>query len=234
MDDALAAARRFGLDRILSADLLSALRPRESAPGEYLVRSSDKVRDLLFLIEGRTKAYSILDNGQSVLAAFFRPLDVIGEIELFCSDRYSLNVQAMTRARCLALPLPAIRGAAERNARLFMYLCARMGEKLADRAQAEAINARYPVETRFASYLLASRARGGEVLGSDDLGEIADFIGASYRQLARSVRKFRDLGLLDPERGRIRVLDRAALQGLAADLYLPSSRKVDPRDFIKR
>jgi len=100
-----------------------------------------------------------------------------------------------------------------------MFLCGQLGEKLAARNVAESINLRYPVENRLASYLLAAIDPEGYIIGTDNLGDLADFIGASYRQLARAVRRFRDQGILDAERGRVRVLDRGKLEPLARDRY---------------
>ena len=222
--------RRHKLDVLLSPDLVEKLAPRRWEAGEFLIRSGDPVESLLFLVEGRAKAYNALENGQSVLASFFRPLDVFGEVELFSAEGYFLSVEALSPTLCLALPVKAIKAAADRNARFFMYLCARLGEKIVDRNQAEAINLRYPVETRLASYLLAA-AEGGGSLGTDDLGELADFLGASYRQLARVVRRFRDEGILERARGRIRVLDRSKLEPLARDLYARRSGAVRPESF---
>jgi CRP-like cAMP-binding protein len=105
-----------------------------------------------------------------------------------------------------------------------MYLCGRLGAKLSDRIIAESINLRYPVENRLAGYLLGSTDGGGRIPGTDDLGELADFLGSSYRQLARVVRRFRTMGILDRTRGRIRVLDTAKLRPLARDLYVRSDR----------
>jgi CRP/FNR family transcriptional regulator, putaive post-exponential-phase nitrogen-starvation regulator len=214
--------RRFELDGLLSADLVGDLRVVHREAGELIIRAGDPARDLLFLVEGRTKAYSVLDNGQSVLAAFFKPFDVLGEVELFRFKRYTLSVEAITDTVCLGLSSAAIRKAADRNCRLFMYLCGRLGAKLADRVVAESINLRYPVENRLASYLLAASDERGGVLGMDNLGELADFIGASYRQLARVVRQFRAEGILAGERGRIRVRDRGRLEPLARDRYWDS------------
>ena len=175
-------------------------------------------------VEGRVKIYSTLDNGQSILAAIYRPFDVLGEVELFSSERYTLSVEALTETVCLRLPVTAIKKAADRNCRLFMYLCGRLGEKLADRIIAQSINLRYPVENRLASYLLASTDDKGRILATDHLGELADFLGASYRQLTRVVRRFRNEGILDRTRGRISVLNKAKLQPLARDLYVRSDR----------
>jgi CRP-like cAMP-binding protein len=179
-------------------------------------------------VEGRAKAYSSMDNGQSILASFLLPFDVLGDVELFSADRYALNVEALTEALCLALPVAAIKKAADRNGTLFVYLCRRLGEKLADRNLAESINLRYPVENRLASYLLAAADGEGRIFGTDDLGELADFIGASYRQLARVVRRFRDEGILDRSRGRIRLLDGKRLEPLARDLYVGTGNRIKP------
>lgn len=224
--------RRYALDRLLVPELAESLVLRARRAGELIVRAGEDVRELLFLVEGRAKAYSFLENGQSVLASFFAPLDVLGEVELFSAERYTLSVEALTPTICLALPVPTIKQAGDRSARLFMYLCGRLGEKLADRAMADSINLRYPVENRLASYLLVSIDAEGGIIGTDDLSELADFIGASYRQLARVVRRFRDLGILERARGRIRVLDASRLGAFARDLYRKPGTRVSPRDFL--
>jgi CRP/FNR family transcriptional regulator, putaive post-exponential-phase nitrogen-starvation regulator len=211
--------RRFALDRFLSADLVEALRPVRHQPGEMIIRAGDPAREIFFLVEGRTKVYSTLDNGQSVLASFYEPFDVLGEAELFAFKQYTLSVEAITGVVCLSLDTAAIKKAADHNSRLFMYLCGRLGAKLADRVVAESINLRYPVENRLASYLMGATDKDGWVLGTDNLGDLADFVGASYRQLARVVRRFRTEGILDCARGRIRVRERGKLEPLARDRY---------------
>ena len=118
-----------------------------------------------------------MDNGQSILAAIYGPFDVLGEVELFGSERYTLSVEALTGTTCLSLPVASIKKAADRNCRLFMYLCGRLGEKLADRIIAQSINLRYPVENRLASYLLASTDDKGRILATDDLGRACRFPG---------------------------------------------------------
>jgi len=210
---------RYALREILSPDLVDALRLVEKEPGTLLIRAGDPARDLFFFVEGRVKAYSTLENGQSVLAAFYKPFDVLGEAELFSSGSYALSVETLTKTVCLRLSAGVVASAAERNVRLLTYLCGRLGAKLTDRMLAESINLRYPVENRLASYLMASMDGDGWIVGTDNLGELADFLGASYRQLARAVAGLRASGVMDRRRGRIRVLDQAGLEPLARDLY---------------
>ncbi len=212
-----ALVQRHSLDRFLPGELLDTLRREEWEPGERIIHAGDPVRHLRFLVQGRAKASLPMRNGESHLAAFFRPLEVLGEVELFSFERYSLDVQALTGCTCLSLAASAVRASSERSARLFMYLCGRLGTKLRARVTADAVNLRYPVATRLAGYLLDATDRRGWALGTEDLGEVASFLGASYRQLSRVVRRFRAEGILDRTRGRIRVVDRARLVPLAVD-----------------
>ena len=234
MDPVKAYVRRYSLDRLLSPDLAAALQPVVRSPGEMFLRAGEPSTSLLFFVEGRVKIYSTLDNGQSILAAIYNPFDVLGEVELFGSETYTLSVEAVMESVCLSLPVAAIKKGAERNCRLFMYLCGRLGAKLADRVIAESINLRYPVENRLASYLLAAADARGQVPAAESLGELADFLGASYRQLGRVVRQFRDQGILESTRGRIRVLNRAKLQPLARDLYVRPGARLDPAAFLRQ
>jgi len=212
---------RFGLDKLLSPDLLALLTPSCREGGELVIRAGDPSDRLYFLVEGRTKAYCALENGQSVLASFMIPLDILGEVELFYGDRYTLSVEALLPSVFLSLPSQAVKAAAERNVALLAFVCGRLGEKVAYRNVVDSINLRYPVENRLASYLVASSDDEGRVLGTGNLGQIADFIGSSYRQLERVARRFRDEGILAAGRGDLRIRDRRRLEGLARDLYLP-------------
>jgi len=233
MESVASYVRRYSLDSLLSADLVKMLQPLRREPGELIIGAGDPVRDLLFFVKGRIKIYTTMENGQRLLAAISKPFDVLGEVELFTSERYTLSVEALTETVCLALSVAAIRRNAERNVRLFMYLCGRLGAKLRDRIIAESINLRYPVENRLASYLLASTDGEGWILGTDDLGELADYLGSSYRQLARIVRRFRDAGILDRTRGRIRVVSRPKLRPLAGDLYVHTGSQLRPIEISR-
>ncbi|MBN2874858.1 MAG: cyclic nucleotide-binding domain-containing protein [Spirochaetales bacterium] len=209
--------RRFGLADMLDETALAALRLMRYGKGDLIIRSGDDVDAVLFVVEGEAKAYNSLDNGQRVLAAFYQPLDIIGEAELFSSQRYALSVEAMTSAVCLRLGVDTILAGAKPDCRLLSYICGRLGSKLTDRFKADSINLRYTVETRLAMYLLASA--GDKGFCHAGLGDIADFIGCSYRQLSRVVRAFRGKGILDNIRGTLVVRDGGALELLADDLY---------------
>lgn len=224
--DAASYLERYGLDRLLSPDLQALLRPLRFSAGQFIIRSGEPADRLLFFVDGRAKAFSLMENGSSLLVRFYRPFEILGEVELFSYDRYILNVQAMSDAVCLGLPSESVRGAASRNAPLLVRLCASLGTKLATFNSTSAINLRYPLKNRLASYLLAlAEAQGGDepgsgLAGSERLGEVADLLGTSYRNLSRAIRCFRQEGLIAPSRGRLAVLAADRLREYARDLYL--------------
>jgi len=218
--------RRHSLDRLLSAELLDQLRPLEVPAGDYILRVEEEARDLMFFVEGRAKVFSIMENGSSLLVRFYRPLELLGDVELYAFDRYLLNVQALTDVVCLCLPAELVRRSAEKNSALLTAICASLGRKLASFNATSAINLRYPLRNRLASYLLALSQEGGQGgsrsadYATDRLGELADLLGTSYRNLSRVVGEFRRNGILEQHRGQIRLHDPQRLAELARDIYL--------------
>jgi CRP-like cAMP-binding protein len=212
--------RRYELGRILSPELIRELGLKRYDRGERLISSGDAVDSLYFIVEGRAKVYSQMENGSSLLVRFYSPFDILGDVELFSRERFILNVEALEEVVCLRLDVQTIKRDAAGNNALLQELCGRLGCKLAEFNASAAINLRYPVTNRLASYLLAMEcAQECRTLGTDDLGELADLLGSSYRQLSRVLRRFKDEGILAEERGKLRVIDRTRLEKLARDTY---------------
>ncbi|HUW69083.1 MAG TPA: cyclic nucleotide-binding domain-containing protein [bacterium] len=226
MDDIETYIKRYALRELLSPDLIDELKPIRRHSGEYLINAGDPVDWLLFFVEGKAKVYSRMENGTSLLIRFYRPFDMLGDLELFALDRYLMDVVAISDTLCLGLRSDIIKKRASDNALLLTRICERLGRKLADSNVAAAINLRYPVENRLAGYLLAtmddndhSTMAASVPCATHDLGELADLLGASYRQLGRVVRNFRDQGILEARRGRLVIADRRKLEPLAKDCY---------------
>jgi len=212
--------RRYDLGRILSPVLVRALELRRYEKGERLISSGDAVDSLYFIVEGRAKVYSQMENGSRLLVRFYSPFDILGDVELFSFERFILNVEALEEVVCLRLDARTIKRGAADNCALLQELCGRLGRKLAEFNASAAINLRYPVANRLASYLLAVECeKECRSLGTDDLGELADLLGASYRQLSRVLRDFKNDGILEEMRGALRIRDKPKLEALARDLY---------------
>lgn len=231
MDGIEAYIDRFALGELLSPELRASLALRAYRSGEHIIRSGDRVEGLLFFVEGRAKVYKAMEGGSTLLVRFYSPFDILGDVELFSYERYMLDVVALSDTVCLGLSAEAIRRRPEGNCALLMELCSRLGRKLGDFNAQAAINLSYPVENRLASYLLAVEgdASGWKDLGTEDLGELAELLGTSYRQLSRVMRKFKDEGILEEGRGKVRVIAREALVPLARDSIFQEGAKPGER-----
>jgi CRP-like cAMP-binding protein len=215
----LAAA--FELDRLLPADTLARCAIREFTEGEAIVREGGDARHLLFFVEGRAKVYRHLALGRSALVALYEPLSVLGDLEFARFDRYRFDVVASRPSKALALPYACIASSPERHARLILRLARGLASKLDGFNARAAAGMRHPVEARLAAFLVAHAEgpRSGDGGFRLSLGEIADLIGASYRQLGRVVAAFRGKGLVSAARGSIEALDLSALKRLSLDPF---------------
>lgn len=91
--------------------------------------------------------------------------------------------------------------------------------------QTSAMNVLYPVENRFASYLMSlfadnTGAQRVEEIRTSTLTETADLLGTSYRHLNRVVRRLIEDGIIERRNGRLIVRDEERLARLAnGNLY---------------
>lgn len=209
------------LSGIFSREVLEAMELRRYTHGETLCSVGDRLNGLLVLIEGKLKIHTLLPNGKSMLMRFARPVSVIGDVELM--NEYPVKNQVEAVGDCLLLHAgrKLLLGEMESNPAFLRFLVGELSHKLYTLGQSSAINLLYPVENRFASYLLSLMTdnEGGkrrEELSTSSMTETAEMLGTSYRHLNRVVRRFAEEGIIERRRGRLIVLDEARLTDLAS------------------
>lgn len=209
--------QRHNLHHVLSEEIQKTIKIRHYDAGEHIIRSDEYLDTFYFFVEGKGKVYSLLENGKSLLVRFYKPLEVVGEVELF-SDRPSVcNLQAISEVTCLEVPSEIMLKACRENVELMEYFCRSLSNKLQDFNISSAINLTYPVENRLASYL--SAVAHVDQLYTDNLSEIADLLGTSYRHLTRTIKDFSDQGIIRKNRKSIEVLDHEKLEELTREIY---------------
>ena len=76
----------------------------------------------------------------------------------------------------------------------------------------------YPLENRLASYILATYTN--EYSNStENLTQISEFLGSSYRHLLRVLNKLESEGIIKRNNKKLIILDKDRLEELAGDLY---------------
>lgn len=218
--------KQYGFDQMLDEQLLSQAKLYTFNPGEHIVRSYEQPEIFYFYVQGKSKVYQLLDNGKSLLCRFYNPPEIVGDVEIFSNSPYICNLQALTEVVCIGMPVEEVKKSTETNTRLLQLLCKSLGQKLASFNMISAVNQKFPLENRLASYLAAVSERGtrGELMineiHTNNLTELADLLGSSYRHLTRTIRQFKEKGIITKENREIQVIDKDQLQKLAKDIYM--------------
>lgn len=219
-----ALAVKNGLDGIFSPLVTHKMELRRYADEEKLCLVGDQLDGMFILVEGKLKIQTLLPNGKSMLVRFTNPISVIGDVELLHRFPVKNQVESVGESLILCREKTTLREL-EENTALLRFLVGELSHKLHTLGQASALNLLYPVENRFASYLMSLFAdkngdRRVEEIRTSSLIETAELLGTSYRHLNRIVRRFIDEGIITRNRGRLSVLDESKLAELAnGNLY---------------
>ncbi len=216
---------KYNLKDILNKKIQDNLKLFRFSPGEMIIRNEAPIVNLLFFVEGKAKVYYLLANGKSLLMRFYKPMEVIGEAELFNSTNYFSNIQAITEVICLGIRIELITRSLESNCELLKYFCKSLGSKLTTFNIASATNLMYPLENRLASYFIAiSDDNENEDVNlinrihTESIPELADLLGTSYRHLNRTIKGFADDGIIEKIGKKIRILDIGKLEELTREI----------------
>lgn len=216
--------KRYNLKEILDKTLIDNLKIYPFSPGEHIVVSDEILENFYFMVEGKAKVYSLLENGKSLLVRFYKPLEIIGEVELFSHMRSICHLQAISEVYCLGIKADIVRKACSTNNRLLAYFCRSLSSKLLHFNISSSINLTYPVENRLAGYLLAVSIKEKsdpivEQMFTENITELADLLGCSYRHLTRTLRSFIDRGIICKKKKHIEILDWEKLKDMAKEIY---------------
>ncbi|MFF2907297.1 Crp/Fnr family transcriptional regulator [Paenibacillus sp. NPDC057934] len=214
-------AEKNGLDEIFGNPMIESMELRLYGDGEAVCSVGDKLEYLFILVQGNLKIHTLLPNGKSMLVRFARPMSIIGDVELLREYPVKNQVESVGDSLILLASRRRLLKEMEHNAVLLRFLYGELSHKLYTLGQTSALNLLYPVENRFASYLLSLFTDGEGIRYIDEirtstLTETAELLGTSYRHLNRIVRKFIEQGIIERKHGRLSILDEGKLAELAS------------------
>ena len=126
---------------------------------------------------------------------------------------YEASGVADTDVELLVLPPPAFEALIAEDETFRRHVFSLFGERLSELMQVVEAIASQELDQRLAALLLNRDADGGEIHATHQA--LADELGSVREIVSRLLRSFEDRGWVDLGRERIRVVDRAALAGLA-------------------
>lgn len=185
--------------------------------GDCLLYQGQTLEYLYILLEGKIKSCHSTSNGTSILNAFSKPISVLGEIELLSGSDVNNNVYAIETTICLKISIIQYKDILLNDLLFMRFLATTIACKLQSSNNNSSISINYPVENRLASYLIACH---DHLIIEQNLVQIAEMIGCSYRQLQRTLDEFcRKAYIKKIGRSQFHILDLESLKSLGKDLY---------------
>ncbi|MBD2869213.1 Crp/Fnr family transcriptional regulator [Paenibacillus arenilitoris] len=220
-----AYAARHRLDAIFSEAEIDRMQLHTYARGETVCSAGERLDRLYLLVRGKIKVYTTLPNGKSVLLRFNEPLAVIGDVELLTGYPVQCMVESVGESVFLVVKQEDLRETALKSPHFLTFIIRLLSHKLYTASNASSLNLLYPVENRFASYLISisppeTGASAQAELKTGKLTEVAEMLGTSYRHLNRVIARLAKDGIVERKRGAVLILDPVRLQELASgNLY---------------
>ncbi|MGE5678670.1 MAG: Crp/Fnr family transcriptional regulator [Pseudomonadota bacterium] len=215
--------REFKLDTMFQKDMRPYMNLMSFERGECICNTGDELEYFYFNVYGKLKVYTLMENGKSLLLRFNKPLSIVGDVEFMSGYRIKCNVDSLNESHLIGISVEDINKHALKDPVFLSFVIKNLGYKLYTISNSTSINLLYPLEKRFASYIIsisgedvASKERNE--IRTTNMTEMATLLGTSYRHLNRVIRELSDSGIVSKKNGMISVLDYPALKGLAGEL----------------
>ena len=210
---------KYSLYKHLNNDLLKNCQIHLFEKNEKICVLKEKLEFMYFLVKGKAKVTTLLSSGQSLLLCFNNPLSIIGDLELLDNPYADCNVIALEDCICLAIPILAVHKYSYNDPIFLRFIISSLENKLRSNSTYSSINILYPLENRFASYLLSVLPSNSNLVIIEGINHLSELLGSSYRHLNRVIKSFCDSNIIQKKKNQILILDIVKLESLAKDIY---------------
>jgi CRP/FNR family transcriptional regulator len=206
-----------GLDDATLAELARAARRREYRAGEVIVLEGEAQPGLYFLDSGYVKVVKSAPSGREQTLRVLEPGDTFNEIGVFSRQPNPATAVALEPTAVWLIPRETLTGLLRERPDFAQSVIERMAERMLFLVALVSDLSLRPVTGRLARLLLETAA--GDVMPRPrwfTQAELAARLGTVPDVVQRSLRGLEADGLIAVDRAQIRLLDRPALEQLAA------------------
>lgn len=212
--------KKYDLDHIFDNSIIEEMKLFQIDYGEIVCSNGDHLDKLYILVEGKLKISISLPNGKSLLLRFNNPMALIGDVEFINNSEVRSNVEAVKHSLLIGISYKLLHDTHSNNPDFLKFLLTNVSYKLYTFSNASSLNLLFPVENRFASYLVSTLlddeiSSFANEIKTSKLTEIAELLGTSYRHLNRVVSKFSSEEIIERKKGSLHVKNVEKLKLLA-------------------
>jgi CRP/FNR family transcriptional regulator len=194
---------------------------RPLAKGETLFSDGEPATGFYLLASGSMKLCKVSPDGREKVLHFVHPNETFAEAAFFGDGKYPAEARALEKGEALFFPREAFMGLLERNPRFSLNLIVSLSLLLRRFARQIEELSFADAPARLAAYLIELAAKksttfqGKTYLDLDmKKGELASRLGTVSETLSRTLRKFKEEGIIEVEGSRVIILNMERLQGM--------------------
>jgi CRP/FNR family transcriptional regulator len=187
--------------------------------GRELFSEGNKAKGFYLLLSGKVKIYKLSPEGKEQILHIFERGEIFGEAPVFAGGSYPANAAAIEQSRALFFPRASFIDLIGREPAIALNLLSILSQRLRRFTQLVEDLSLKEVPGRLAAYLiyLGERGSGLQTLELEiTRTQLASLLGTIPETLSRILAKMAQQGIISVEGRRIRVLDRKALESVAA------------------
>ncbi len=208
-----------GLPAAQLKELASIALYKQCKRGERIFSEGEEATGFYVVIVGRVKIAKLSPDGKEQILHIIQLQEPFGEVPVFAGQRFPANAEAMEESRVLFLPREAFIHIIRREPSVAMNMLALLSMRLRQFSTLIENLSLKDVPSRLASYLLyTSQHQGDADVLELDVSKtlLANFLGTIPETLSRILSKMTQAALIEVDGRRIRLLNRRALEELAA------------------
>ena len=186
--------------------------------GETVFEEGELANAFWVVLRGQVKIFKVSRDGREQILRLVHPGESFGEAAALSEGPYPASCQAITRAVVVRFPGDKFQEMLAANPRLAVNMIVALSHLLRNFAALVDALALREVSARVAKYLfdLSVRSDGDWVTLDVNKRALAARLGTVSETLSRTLRKFREEGMIEVAGPRIRLLDRSRLSRAAA------------------
>lgn len=212
--------KKHNIDKIFDDDILKGVQLHFYEKEEYILEAGDPLEYYYLLVEGKIKIYYSFENGKSMPLKFYTAFNTIGDLELLKDIPILCNVDAVEDTYLIAVPSLMLREKYFNNVKFLHHLLDSLSDKLYGTINNSSYNFVYPLINRLSSYLVEHLTEENCVILNSSYADIAQFLGATYRHLNRTIKEMEEKAIIKCEDKKVYVLDEDKLRELSKNIYV--------------
>ena len=196
----------------------------EIEKGAYLFREGEIAGRIYIIIKGNVKIVKEFSSGKNAIMGIFGPGNVVAEVAAVDQRPYPASCVALDSVTAGAIPAKVFQELLRKAPDTAIMMIAGLGRKLRELTENLGAISVMPVEKRLARLLHKLAANMGVKSASDveltlnmTRRDMAEIIGTSFEVVERSLKKFREDGLISVEGKKITIHDYQKLEDMFED-----------------